>query len=73
MPIVSAKNYGLTGVAGPDLGMGDMLQTQLADETEEQRKRRLLMQQQRAALGGGSGLPAPASNALFGGISGRAT
>lgn len=37
--------------ASMDLGLGDNLQQQLKDETDEQRKKRLLMQQQRMALG----------------------
>ncbi len=34
-----------------DLGLGNDLQNQLKDETDEQRKKRLLLQQQRLALG----------------------
>jgi hypothetical protein len=60
MPATSAKNKPLTGVA-TDIGLGDSLNQQVQDETEEMRKRRLLLQQQRQALGGG------AASALLGG------
>lgn len=49
---------GLTGAA-TDLGLGSMLQDQVAGETEEQRKKRMLEQQQRSLMGPGSSLAVP--------------
>jgi hypothetical protein len=53
-----------TGVAVADLGLGDVLQEQVANESEEQRKKRLQLLQERSLMG-----PAgtPATLALFGG------
>jgi hypothetical protein len=60
MPPVSAKNAMMQGAAA-DLGLGDMLRTQLDDETEEMKRRRLA-----GAAQAGNSL-APATNLLFGG------
>lgn len=60
MPL-PANNSGLSAV--DDLGLGGMLQDQVAGETEEQRKKRMQELQQRAMLGGSS---SPATMALFG-------
>jgi len=60
---MNAKNLGLSPAVA-DLGLGDMLRTQLDDETEEQRRRRLQAQQaQKALTGAGMG---GAAQALFG-------
>lgn len=58
MPPTSAKNAMLSPAA-TDLGMGDMLQQQVQDETEEQRRRRLLNQQMQSAVN-------PAVMSIFG-------
>ncbi len=53
----------LSGSATADLGLGDMLQQQVAGETEEERKRRLAQMRQAQLMG-----PAGASavTSLFG-------
>lgn len=63
MPMPST---GLTGLspAANDLGLGSLLQDQVAGETEEQRKRRIAETQQRQATGPGGSL---ATFSLFGG------
>lgn len=55
---------GLTGSAADDLGLGGMLQGQVAGETDEERKRRIAQanQQRLAGMGG-----TPATQMLFGG------
>ncbi len=53
--------------AASDLGLGSMLQEQVAGETEEQRKRRMMEQQQRSIMGPAG---SPATMALFGGMGG---
>lgn len=50
------------------IGLGDMLRTQVQDETEEQRRKRLMQMTERAT-GGGS----PAVGSLFGGLLGPGT
>ena len=54
------------GQAVADLGLGDMLSLQVADETEEQRRKRMEQMQNRALAPAGS----PATLALFGGMGG---
>lgn len=49
MPVTSAKNQPLGGAA-TDLGLGDQLNQQRQDETEEQKKRRLLLEQMKQAV-----------------------
>jgi hypothetical protein len=67
-----ALGFGRTGVAPVDMnggGLGDALQRQVGDETEEQRKRRmlgLLPTQSGASIPGASS----ASRALFGPMAG---
>lgn len=63
-------NTGLSPAAS-DLGMGlgDMLQDQVAGETDEQRKRRMREQQQAGLMPAGTA-SSPASLALFGGMGG---
>lgn len=65
MPISQSPN-GLSP-AGSDLGLGSMLQEQVAGETEEQRKKRMLQMQERQAMGPAG---SPATLALFGGLGG---
>ncbi len=52
------------GYAAADLGLGGMLQDQVAGETEEQRKKRMLQMQQRQMMGP---VGTPATQMLFGG------
>lgn len=54
--------YGLSP-ASEALGLGDMLQKQVAGETEEQRKKRMAEMQQRQSLGPAGSL---AVNSIFG-------
>ena len=63
MPTTSAKNS-IFSPAATDLGLGDQLNQQLQDETEEEKKRRLLNQQMQAAIN-------PAVMSLLGGAGGR--
>lgn len=49
------------------LGLGDMLNSQVKDETEEERKKRMLQVQQQDLMGPAG---SPATRALFGGPSG---
>lgn len=51
------------GAAATDLGMGDMLGQQVADETEEQRKKRMAEQARQQQLGPAGSL---AVTSLFG-------
>ena len=55
--------------AAVDLGLGDMLRTQLTDETDEQRRQRLAAAAAQRALGG-TGIGRGAVASLFGGMSG---
>jgi len=57
---------GFGGTAVNDLGLGSMLQDQVAGETSEERKKRMQQQQQQATGLGQS----PATLALFGGMGG---
>jgi len=57
-----------TSAATVDLGLGNMLQQQVAGETEEQRKKRMLALQQRQMFGSSA---SPAVMSLFGGMSGN--
>lgn len=47
-----------------DLGLGDMLGQQVAEETEEARKKRMAQMQERSLMGSGGSL---ATMSLFGG------
>jgi len=60
---------GLTGSATADLGLGlgDMLQQQVADETEEERKKRMAQLAQRKQIGMGA---TAATAMLFGSTGG---
>jgi hypothetical protein len=60
MPPMNSKNYAISPAA-TDLGLGDMLSTQLEGETEEAKRKRLLQQQRQAS---------PAVMSLFGGLGG---
>lgn len=53
------------GYAANDLGLGSMLQDQVAGETEEQRKKRMQQMQEGKMMGPGG---SPATLALFGGM-----
>jgi hypothetical protein len=67
-----ALNFGATGVASSPVsgsgGLGDQLNKQVADETDEEKLRRKLgfsvLQQ------GGAGMMSPAGRSLFGGLVG---
>lgn len=63
MPPMNAKNFGLSPAAN-DLGLGDMLKTQLDDATEEERRKRT----QAGQMAGKSSQTAlsPATLGLFG-------
>jgi hypothetical protein len=54
---MSRKNFGLSPAAS-DLGLGDMLREQVADQTDEERRRRLARMQQQALT------PASAGSAI---------
>jgi hypothetical protein len=54
----------LTGSATADLGMGDMLQSQAAGETEEMRKKRMAEMQAQKMMGAAG---SPAAQMLLGG------
>lgn len=55
----NSNPYGMTGFAAVDLGLGDVLRHQVADETEEEKRKRQM---------GMSPLQMPASQFLLGGI-----
>lgn len=61
MPPVNAKNLGLSAAADLGIGMGDLLQSQLADESAEARRKRRLQDQQQSME------PGVASSMLLGG------
>lgn len=53
------------GGAAADLGMGDQLNQQVQDETDEERKKRLQQMQQQSLLGPAGSL---AVSSIFGGM-----
>jgi hypothetical protein len=64
MGAFSAAGVGL-GLGGP--GLGDMLEQQRVDETDEQKRRRMIEQQQQRMMAPGIGQMTPATQSLFGG------
>lgn len=70
MPLPQRSPGGLSPAVN-DLGLGSLLEDQVAGETEEERKRRMREQQQAGLMPPGtSGTASPASLALFGGMGG---
>lgn len=68
MPLPKPNPGGaMTGFVAQDLGLGGMLQDQVAGETEEQRKKRMQELQDRQRMGPAG---SPATLALFGGMGG---
>lgn len=68
-----AKPLGLSPAAA-DLGLGGLLEQQVAGETDEARKKRMREQQQAGLMPPGTSPNAsPASLALFGGMGGLGT
>lgn len=64
MPVTSNKNLAL-GPAAQDLGLGDMLQQQLADQ-EAERKKKALQGAMAQGKGLGNGMNGMASQSLLG-------
>lgn len=51
MPPMSSKNFMVSGEASRDLGLGDLLSSQLAEQEEERKKKLLKAQQAGVGLG----------------------
>lgn len=46
MPTMNQKNFGLSGVATTDMGLGDAVKSQLEDEVKKRQKKQMGIQTQ---------------------------
>lgn len=61
----------MVGAAVSDLGLGDLLQQQVAGETDELRKKRISEQQQKQAMGPSGSMAVTSLFGLGGGVGGN--